>query len=37
MTKFVGIRAKTYSFLIDDSSGYKKSKRYKKERHQRKT
>ena len=37
MTKFVGIRAKTYSFLIDDSSGYEKSKRHKKERHQRKT
>ena len=26
MTKFVGIRAKTYSYLIDDSSENKKTK-----------
>ena len=26
MTKFVGFRAKTYSYLIDDSSGNKKAK-----------
>ena len=26
MTKFVGIRAKTYSYLIDDSSENKKAK-----------
>ena len=29
MTKFVGLRAKTYSYLIDDSSEDKKSKRHK--------
>ena len=26
MTKFVGLRAKTYSYLIDDSSEDKKTK-----------
>ena len=26
MTKFVGLRAKTYSYLIDDSSEDKKAK-----------
>ena len=30
MTKFVGLRAKTYSYLIDDSSEYKKAKGTKK-------
>ena len=30
MTKFVGLRAKTYSCLIDDDSGYKKGKGTKK-------
>ena len=29
MAKFVGLRAKTYSYLIDDGSEYKKGK-YKK-------
>ena len=29
MTKFVGLRAKTYSYLIDDSSEDKKSQRRK--------
>ena len=30
MTKLVGLRAKTYSYLIDDGSEYKKSKGTKK-------
>ena len=30
MTKFVGLRAKTYSYLIDDCSEYKKTKSTKK-------
>ena len=30
MKKFVELRAKTYSYLIDGSSVYKKSKRNKK-------
>ena len=29
-TRFVGVAAKTYSYLIDDGSKDKKSKRYKK-------
>ena len=32
-TKFVGLWAKTYSYLIDDDSENKKSKRYKKVYH----
>ena len=35
MTKFVGLRAKTYSYLIDD--GGKDSKRHKKVCHKKKT
>ena len=30
MTKFVGLRAKTYSYLTDDDSKYKKPKVAKK-------
>ena len=30
MTKFVGLKAKTYSYLIDDSNGDKKAKGEKK-------
>ena len=30
MTKFVGLRAKTYSYLIDDGSDNKKAKGIKK-------
>ena len=30
MTKFVGLKAKTYSYLIDDSSEYKNAKGIKK-------
>ena len=30
MTKFVGLRAKTYSYLIDDGSENKKAKTKKK-------
>ena len=30
MTKFVGLRAETYSYLIDDSSYDKKSRRREK-------
>ena len=30
MVKFVGLRAKTYSYLIDDSSEDKKAKKKKK-------
>ena len=30
MTKFVGLRAKTYSYLIDDGNEYKKAKGTKK-------
>ena len=30
ITKFVGVRAKTYSYLIDDDSEDKKAKRPKK-------
>ena len=29
MTKFLGLRAKTYSYLIDDGSGDKKAKSIK--------
>ena len=36
MTKFVGLRAKTYNYLIDDGSEYKKAKGTKK-CHQKKT
>ena len=35
--KFVGLRAKTCSYLIDDGSEAKKSKRHKKECHKEKT
>ena len=37
MTKFVGLRAKTYSYLIDKGSEDKKSKRHKKVSHKKKT
>ena len=37
MTKFVGLSAKTYSYLIDDGSEDKKMKRHKKVCHQKKT
>ena len=37
MTKFVGLRAKTYSYLIDDRSEEEKSIRHKKVCHQKKT
>ena len=30
MTKFVGLRPKTYSYLIDDGSKGKKTQRHKK-------
>ena len=30
MTKFVGLRAKTYAYLMDDDSEHKKAKRTKK-------
>ena len=30
MTKFIGLRAKTYNYLIDDGSKVKKAKRTKK-------
>ena len=30
MTEFVGLRPKTYSYLIDDGSGNKKAKETKK-------
>ena len=30
MTKFVGLKAKTYSYLIDEGSEDKKSKRHEK-------
>ena len=30
MTEFVGLRARTYSYLIDDGSENKKRKKYKK-------
>ena len=36
MTKFVALRAKTYSYLIHDSSEVKKA-RCKNERHKKKT
>ena len=32
MVKFVGLRAKTYSYLIDDSSEDKKAKKKKKKK-----
>ena len=35
MVKFVGLRAKTYSYLIDDSSEDKKAKK-KKKKHKKK-
>ena len=37
MTKFVGLKAKTYSYLIDDSSKDKKSKKHKKVCHKKRT
>ena len=37
ITKFVGLRAKTYSYLIDDSSEDKKAKGTKKVCHKKKT
>ena len=36
-TKFVRLRAKTYSYLIDDGSEDKKNKRHKKVCHKKKT
>ena len=36
MTKFVGLRAQTYSYLIDDGSEDKKSKGHKKVCHKKK-
>ena len=36
MTKFVGFRPKTYSYVIDDGSDDKKSKRHKKVCHKKK-
>ena len=36
MTKFVGLRTKTYSYLIDDGSEDKKAKRHKKGCHKKK-
>ena len=36
MVKFVGLRAKTYRYLIDDVSENKKSKRHKKVCHKKK-
>ena len=36
MTKFVGLRVKTYSYLIDDGSEDEKGKRNKKVRHKEK-
>ena len=35
-TKFVGLRGKTYSYLIDDSNEDKKSKMHKKVCHKKK-
>ena len=37
MTKFAGLRSKTYSYLINDVSEDKKSKRQKKGCHKKKT
>ena len=37
MTKFIGLRAKTYSYLKDDNSEDKKSQRHKKVCHENKT
>ena len=37
MTTFVGLRAKTYSYLIDDGSEEKKSKKHKKVYHKKKS
>ena len=37
MRKIVGLRAKTYSYLIDDGSEDKKTKRHKKMCHKKKT
>ena len=36
MIKFVGLRAKTYNYFMDDGSEEKKSKRYKKVCHKKK-
>ena len=36
-TKFVGLRAKTFSYLIDNNSRDKKSQRHKKLCHKKKT
>ena len=37
MTKFVGLRGKTYSYFIDDGSEDKKRERHKKVCYKRKT
>ena len=37
MIKFIGLRAKTYSYLIGDGSEDKKRKRHKKLCHKKKT
>ena len=37
MTKFVGVRAKSYSYLIDDGNKVKKAKKQKKVCHKKKT
>ena len=37
MIKFVGLTAKTYSYLIDDDSEDQKAKRHKKVCHKKKT
>ena len=37
MTKFVGLSAKTYSYVIDDGSEDRKSKKHKKVCHKKKT
>ena len=36
MAKFLGLRAKTYSYLLDNSSEDKKNKRHKKVCHKKK-
>ena len=37
MKEFVGLRAKTYAYLMDDDSEHKKSKRNKEVCHKKKT
>ena len=37
MTKFFGLRAKTYSYLIDDGSEDKKSKKHREVCHKKNT